>query len=279
MSGSGSPEVSPLGWDGDAPDPIWSADTPEELWQVLATGRFGGASTRHEDAVELFEKHHRDGQQGAIDTALLLCTDNRWHRCAGKVIAGIEDTGILSDSDLAQLAERFLWEDTCAYSYPLEWVSPEGLMVEVELMARSTRRVAVIQEDPKAAVPSRRPVRPPLRRWAAAGVVRRAPEKWRRVVERAGELGGHDGGFVLSGILDAIGTLDEKAVEDVLAAALSWPSGAVRRLGLQLVAARGGSDVVRKMAASDPDAGVRQRASRLEPKVQATQGTLFEESR
>lgn len=244
------------GWDGEREEPLWTADSPEALWQVLATRLTGRESTRYQEAVSLFAKHHEDGRQGALDTALLLCTDHRWYRCSGKVITGVEGAGILSNAEVAALADRFLWEDSCAYSYPLEWASPGGLMVEMA--------GRLVQVDPKTPVPTRRTIRGPLRRWAAANVVRRAPDSWQRVLARAGGLGSDDGGFVLLGMLDAVERLDAAGAEDVVACAVSWPKATVRRLGLQVVAKRRGAEVARKMGADDPDASVRKLVARFE---------------
>ena len=41
---------------------------------------------------------------GALQTAGLLCTDNRWRRVTTVLITAIEDSGPLTDSELDDLA-------------------------------------------------------------------------------------------------------------------------------------------------------------------------------
>lgn len=56
----------------------------------------------------LFRRYHGDGQPGAMDTALLLCTDDRWREATGRLIEDIAGSGALPEDDLLALAEHFL---------------------------------------------------------------------------------------------------------------------------------------------------------------------------
>ena len=94
---------------------------PDDLWRFLVT-RPGGPELHPSVAVELFERHHSGGEPGAVDTALLLCTDWRWRRSSADVLAGILRAGILDDAEQDDLAERLLWpERSTTYTPPDGW--------------------------------------------------------------------------------------------------------------------------------------------------------------
>jgi hypothetical protein len=60
-----------------------------------------------------------------------VCTCRRWGRVTGRLIAGVEDSALLDDTELDELAEVFLAHEQ-AISYPLAWVSPEWLEVDLD---------------------------------------------------------------------------------------------------------------------------------------------------
>ncbi|MEJ7705021.1 MAG: hypothetical protein WKF47_15835 [Geodermatophilaceae bacterium] len=99
-----------------------AAASVEELHRLVVTRRVSGRSTRHQEAVELFVHHHSDDPGGAVDTAVLLCTEWRWNRCTAKLIVGICATGILDDLALDELADRLLWPDRPRVRHPLSWL-------------------------------------------------------------------------------------------------------------------------------------------------------------
>jgi hypothetical protein len=57
-----------------------AAASVADLHRLLVSTRLIGSSTRHQEAVELFVRHHRANPAGAVDTAVLLCTEWRWNR-------------------------------------------------------------------------------------------------------------------------------------------------------------------------------------------------------
>ena len=70
-------------------------------------------------AVDAFRRLHRGGEAGALDSALLLCTDRQWHTASAKVIAGIVDSGILDDDDQDRLADTLLWNERVLCRHPI----------------------------------------------------------------------------------------------------------------------------------------------------------------
>ena len=67
---------------------------------------------------------------GALQTAGLLCTDNRWRRVTTVLITAIEDSGPLTDSELDDLAGGFLWHDRFPWPVPTAWVRDGTVTVD-----------------------------------------------------------------------------------------------------------------------------------------------------
>ena len=114
-------------WDDDSPlDELAAIDDAEELCrQLLARPCGWGTSTRHMEAVELLDGVHGTSELPASFVALMLCTCRRWDRVTARLIAAVEDSGLLGDADLDELAESFLSHEH-VISYPLTWVSRNG---------------------------------------------------------------------------------------------------------------------------------------------------------
>jgi hypothetical protein len=85
----------------------FEAGSAEELWRVLLMGGGLPSSPNSWDAGLVWRHHHDDGQPGALDTAVLLCTAHRWRATSG-LIAVIASSGLLDVDALAELARRFL---------------------------------------------------------------------------------------------------------------------------------------------------------------------------
>lgn len=228
------------------------AQDAEALWRALVLP-IGQATTDHWFAVHLFRRHHADGTPGGLTTASLLCTDCRWDACTARLIAGIEAASILDDSELDELAGRFLWSDRHRFEYPASWIGLEWVEIPP---GRSRSRPAILRVDPDTPVPTERRIPPPLRRWAAARILRADPGRFEAILRRASELGGRDGGAAIAGVLDAVGVLDADTTQRAIDAGLGWPIGAVRLVALDVLAATH-PDAAARRAAADPDAKVR----------------------
>ncbi len=285
---------------------LYEAEQPEDLWRVLVMGAHRRSSTHHWEAAALFRKHHQDRRDGAVDTALLLCTDARWRRCTGKLLAAIVGSGLLDDGQLDELAEQLLWPDRYVHHAPVAWTgfrsvtipldqaiaigalvpddgevddaaaqgAPEDLDARPWDDADGEEEVAevVFTLDPASTVPFQRWIEPPLRRWAAARIVGRAPARLGEVRGRVGPLGATDkmgAAAVVAGMLDALDALDGRAASQVLDLGLGWPRGQVRLQALEALARREGVDAAFRRAAADPDAKVRRWAAKL-PAAPAT---------
>lgn len=119
-------------WDDDSPlEELAAVKDAEELCRQLLAGSWSwGGSTRHIEAVELLDRVHGTSELPASFVALMLCTCRRWDRVTARLIAAIEDSGLLRDADLDELAESFLSHEH-VISYPLTWVSPQWLDVDL----------------------------------------------------------------------------------------------------------------------------------------------------
>lgn len=136
-------------------------DDAEELCRRLLASPWGwGSSTRHVEAVELLGKVHGTRGLPMSFVALVLCTCRRWHRVTMRLIAAIEDSGLLDSAGLDELGASLLSHEQ-VIAYPLTWVSPKWLEVELD----NNGRTYTVNEDSLAH--HRLSVEPPLRRWAA----------------------------------------------------------------------------------------------------------------
>jgi hypothetical protein len=245
---------------------LWLAESPEELWRALVLGGGLGASSNHWDAGLLFRHHHGDGQPGALETALLLCTDLRWRRATAGLIAEIAGSGVLDGSELAVLAESFL-NEAVIWEAPASWT--EGPWIEIVLSESGDGDDGRAEDDPPPApLQVRREVRPPLRRWAAAELLRQRPERLDAVFARAQALSARNAAAAVAGIIDASDAFDHERAQHLLEIGLGWPAGWVRLVALERLAACHGLDAARRLAADDPDARIRRWAHKPDQKPQ-----------
>lgn len=233
---------------------LWTAGDPEELWQALVL-QPGRSTTDHWSAVGLLRQHHGNGTPGALATALLLCTDRRWDRCTHRLVAGIVDSSILGEDDLDEMAACFLWSDRYHYEYPVGWIGTRWIGIDLD-GGEGAVSPPVIHLDPLTPVPVERSIAPPLRRWAAARVLRAEPGVFDKIRARSAELATRDGGAVVSGMLDAVDVLDDGVARKAIDLGLGWSHASVRLVALDRLAAID-PEAARRRAAGDSDAKVR----------------------
>jgi hypothetical protein len=245
---------------------LFGAESPNDLWLALTLGAGLPSVANSFDAEMLWRHHHGDGQPGAGDTALLLCTDMRWRRAAAGLIAAIAGSGVLDEAGLTELATRFLEGTTIIWTAPLSWSDGEWVTIQLgdqtaEDTAEDTAEIS--GDDAGGPLNFVRRVPPPLHRWAAAQLVRLHPGEWADVWECAQRLDAAGTGAALAGMLDVLGALSEPAASGLLAIGLGWPRGSVRRTALERLAEREGPDAACRLAARDPDAKIREWAEKL----------------
>jgi hypothetical protein len=239
------------------------------LWRRLVSGATG-RGLLPAVAVDAFQRLPRGGEPGAFDSALLLCTDWRWYGVSAKVIAGIVDSGILDDDDQDRLADTLLWREQVHYRHPIWWIGTT--FVEYELDSPIPGRT--IRVHPNIPTTAHRSVWPPLRTWAAGRILGRHRASAGDVIEHARSLPARDAAAVVTGAVRVVDDLDQDQARTVLGAALAWGHKAPRKAALERLLLSGHDDLVRTLAANDPDASIRWWASeRLGDK--ATQGSLF----
>jgi hypothetical protein len=196
---------------------VAATDVPQ-LHRLLLLGPRSQMDLDELAAVTVLQHHHGDGQPGAFDTALLICTDRSWRHTTGPVIAWIEASGLLSVAELDELTELFL------------------------------------QPGPAQA---ERQVRPPLRRWAAARRLRARPGALTALQALAENLDPNSGAGVVQGICDGLDVLPDDMGAAVLATALRWPRANVRKLALERLIDRGEYERAYQLGSTDPDTGLR----------------------
>ncbi len=224
---------------------VSGAATPDSLWRYLAGNVHLRAMPNTFEAVCAFQRLHRDRPAHALRTAQLICTDLRWRRVTAPLIVDIEQSGILDDRALDQLADGFLWEGQLGWPVPEQWLR-EGT-VRVRRGAHKAVRTAVVVD---------RMVPPPLRRWAAARVVTRDPRRAADVLVRIGEMEAGDGDPTMTGLLDAAISLPPEARVAMTELGCAWTNGTVRLRALKLLAETDRETALRG-AAADASATVR----------------------
>jgi hypothetical protein len=239
------------------------------LWRRLVSGAVGPLLPPVV-AVETFRRLHQSGAQGAFDSALLLCTDWRWHSVSANVISGIVDSDILDDRDQDRLADELLWQKQVRYRHPLWWIG--STVVEYHLDSPGPGRT--VRLDPNTPTTAHRQVWPPVRTWAASRVLKRHRASADDVIEYARSLPARDAAAVVTGAVRAVDDLDSDQVRTVLNAALTWGHKAPRKAALERLLVSGEDDLVRTLTHNDPDASIRRWADK-QLSDKGGQGSLF----
>jgi hypothetical protein len=234
-----------------AMEELAAARDSDELCRLLVQSPWGwGSSTRHGEAVSLLRGLRSGTLPGSL-VALLLCTCRRWDRVTAKLIAAIEDSGVLTGPDLGELAESLLSDEVVAV-FPLAWIS--GQWMEFDTADGTTQAVEVSDE---ATAREERRVEPPLRRWAAAQTLRNDPARLEELLSRADGMPPRHRDALLHGLLDSAAGLEADQRRRLVSRALSSGIARVRRAALDWLCELDGPGPALSRARSDPDRTVR----------------------
>lgn len=244
---------------------LHEAQSPEELWIVLLVPHGIRSSSAWEEPYLLFRHFHLEDPTDAASTALLLCTDYRWRKATHHLIHELDESGLLDEHALDQLADWFVAADLevklprrLFAGAPVVFASRSHdmtLMVELPHTAQALARSGQRRDADLVSVP--RSVWPPLRRWAAARHLRSATASWHELVVIADELPSRDAAMILAGVMDAADTIPEGERATAVERGLISGSGIVRLAALPALAAFEGIDAARQRAAADPSEKVR----------------------
>jgi hypothetical protein len=240
-------------------------DAEELCRRLLATPGGWGRSTHHQEAVELLVSVSETSELPPVFVALMVCTCQRWDRVTARLIAAVEQSGLLDNADLDELAESLLSHEHLI-AYPLAWVSPEWLEIELDDDNGHTHTVS---EDTLA---HHRPrVEPPLRRWAARRVLGADPARLAQLLDDAKLFEPRHRDAIIHGLLDAARLLDEPQQRALVARGLAGGQSGVRLAALDLLCELDGPDAARRRARDDTNATVRKWTAPIQP----TQATLL----
>jgi hypothetical protein len=230
-----------------------AGDADDLCRRLLAAGG-RSSSTRHGEAVDLLRRVGGAGERGNARVAMLLCTCSRWRRVTAKLVAAIESEELLSDVELDELAEAFL-ADELVIEYPLVWMSPEWLEIDLD-DPRKVKRV-VADERTGGYARARRSIPPPLRRWAGRRALHASPARLDELLSIDQRLDPHARAAMVLGLLDAAAALTPLDRRRLAAVGLESGVGRVRGAALDIACELDGPEVAMRRARSDPDAGVR----------------------
>jgi hypothetical protein len=235
----------------------------DELCRLLLQSSSGwGSSTQHREVLQLLEMVHGDCEMGDELLTLLLCTCRRWDRVTAKVIAAIEDSGLVAGADLDGLAESFVTVEVIV-EFPLAWISLDW--VEFDPEDGSTRHVTVDADTMTTSL--LRPA-PPLRRWAAARILAADPSQLGELFAAADRLAPLHRDAIIHGLVDACDSLPPDGARRVVRRGLRTGQGRVRRCALDRLCQLDGPEAAQRRAKSDPDATVRSWRPPLPPAMQ-----------
>lgn len=252
----------------DTVDELVAVEDADELCRLLLGNPGGwGRSTRHAEAVELITRVRGTGELPFSLAVVLVCTCRRWDRVTAKLIAAIQDSGLLHDAELDELADAFLAQDH-VISDPLAWASPQWLEIDLH---DGTGRTYTVTED----TPAQHRIRPepPLRRWAARQALHTHPERLAELLSTAERFEPRHRDAAINGLLDAAGVLDEPGRRTLIDRGLRAAQGSVRIAALEHLCELDGPETARHLAAADPNAHVRKwrpATDRLAPTLFAT---------
>ena len=240
-------------WDDKAPlDELAASEDAEELCRRLLAAPFGWrSSTKHMEAVELLAKVHGTSELPASFVALMVCSCRRWDRVTARLIAAVEDSALLDDADLDELADSFLSHEH-VISYPLAWVSPQWLEVELDT---GNGRTYTVDDD---TIAQHRPsFEPPLRRWGAQRALRSNPARLDDLLLATRGFEPRHRDALIHGLLDAAKTIDETRRRRLIARGLQTAQASVRRTALDQLCELDGPEKARRRARADSNATVR----------------------
>lgn len=213
---------------------LHSAATAEELWGVLLSWHGIRGSSQWDEPFSLFMRFHRDDPTNAELTAALLCTDYRWRNASHRLIDNLCRSHAFDREQLDALAETF---------------SADAFEVAISAAESS-------MPDPAISV-LRRPIWPPLRRWAARHQVERRPDRWRAVIDDTTALSSRGAAAAVAGVMDAAEHLLPDERTQLASIGTSHGSGIVRLAALPVVASISGVDAALALARCDSSTHVR----------------------
>lgn len=233
-------------------DELAQIDDADELCRQLLVSPSGwGESTRHEEATELLAKVSDRADLPRPFVALLLCACWRWYRATAKLIAAIEDSGLLSGAELDELADSLLAHELVV-SYPESWLSESWL--EIDLDTGESRSIPA--EDERL-IEHRPSLQPPLRRWAARRALRADPARLDDLLARAELFEPRHRDALIGGLLDAADSLSAPQRRTLVDRGLASAQASVRRRALDRLCELDGPEKARRRARSDRNAAVR----------------------
>lgn len=241
---------------------LTSATHAEELHRALVLSPPAAFERELTVPLNCFLAVHDHDPTGAVQTAVLLVTDQRWVPAAGPLMREIEATGLVADDELDLLARTFVAAGPRVYwACPDDWFDGSAeIVLDASAPPTDDDMSEPVGDETETVVA--RTVPGAARRWAAARLVRREPSTWPSLLTRAKEAGGTSGAAIILGVFDAAEALPEKAIEMVRTLGFSWGRAEVRLAALHDLALVD-PDAALARAAKDPAEKVRRWAAEI----------------
>ena len=220
----------------------------DEEWRG---GRHGSAA----EALELLAPH-RAAPDGALVSALLVCTHPRFERCCRTLLRELAASGLLDEGELDELAALLLWQDRARFAVPSTWIST-WLEVPPGTRVRAAGLEVVPSREEEQTFPHTHDIPAAARRWAARRLLEAGHTDVAAVLARAGQLADGAAGAVVCGALDAWESVALGELEAAVRAALDSGRASVRLRALDALARTGRGDEAPAIARADGAAQVR----------------------
>lgn len=165
---------------------LGTAASPDELHRALMLRPPAAFEREHSVPLNYFVRAHERGPAAAVTTAMLLVTDPRWVPVAQRLMRAIAATGIVSDDDLDLLAEVFVVAGPQVYwACPDGWLDGPRVVIDFDDGPTPISVDGTSTEDDHPPTVVARAVPGGARRWAAEYMIRRTPERWAQLRNRA----------------------------------------------------------------------------------------------
>lgn len=229
------------------------------LRQQVVTLLYSTDHGRAEQALQLLAPH-RHAPEGAVVSALLVCTHHRFERCSRTLMRRLEDEGLLADDQLDELAVPLLFDDRACFAVPASWVgTPRYVSDEVPVRADGVEVAPA--DDTQPTFPHLQDIPAAARRWAARRLLQSGLTDVAEVLARADQLdaGWTRGaaGAVRCGVLDAWEACPPAQRQAALDVALGSSQASVRLRALDVLVDTGRREEALALARRDGAAQVR----------------------
>lgn len=207
---------------------LGKAPNADALHRVLVMHRPIRHSADTLEPLGLLRRIHETEPEETFTTAFLLLTDRRWRKGVSRLVRQVEESALLGDDELDELARLFIAADRGLFwEVPDEWFGDDVIVI------------GELHDDDHDA------------------------EHVEALIGRTGAVDARAAAALMAGLLDRADGMDAEHRNKLVDDAIGWPDHSVRRSGIEMVALRDGVEAAYRLAVEDPNARIRDWAPSL----------------